>query len=40
VTATATPTAIDPQAIAEAFWSLMRTRDKTRVRMTEERFRS
>jgi NAD(P)-dependent dehydrogenase (short-subunit alcohol dehydrogenase family) len=37
-TATATPTAIDPSAIAETFWSLTRTRDKTRVRMTEAGF--
>jgi NAD(P)-dependent dehydrogenase (short-subunit alcohol dehydrogenase family) len=34
-TATATPTAIDPRAIAEKFWSLAQTRDETRVRMTE-----
>lgn len=38
--ATATPTAIDPPAIAETFCSLMRTRDKTRVRMTEAQLRN
>ncbi|GAB3560875.1 hypothetical protein GCM10027344_14470 [Spelaeicoccus albus] len=35
-TATATPTAIDPSAIADRFWRLARERDRTRVRMVEE----
>jgi NAD(P)-dependent dehydrogenase (short-subunit alcohol dehydrogenase family) len=39
-TATATPTAIGASAIAETFWSLTQTRDKTRIRMTEAQFRS
>lgn len=34
-TATATPTAIEPAEIAETFWSLLETRDKTRVRIAE-----
>lgn len=34
-TATASPTAIAPAAIADRFWSLARHRDQTRVRMTE-----
>jgi hypothetical protein len=38
--ATATPTAIDPPAIAETFCSLMRTRDKTRVRIAEAQLRN
>ncbi len=34
-TATATPTAIDPAEIAETFSSLVKDRDRTRVRITE-----
>ena len=34
-TATATPTAIEPAEIAETFWSLVKARDKTRVRIAE-----
>ncbi|MGH3321809.1 MAG: SDR family NAD(P)-dependent oxidoreductase [Streptosporangiaceae bacterium] len=34
-TATATPTAIDPSAVADTFWSLRQRRDRTRVRLTE-----
>ncbi|MEU8709206.1 SDR family NAD(P)-dependent oxidoreductase [Streptomyces sp. NPDC048565] len=34
-TPTASPTAIEPSLIAETFWSLVRDRDRTRVRMTE-----
>jgi len=34
-TATASPTAIEPTTIADTFWSLTRTRETTRVRVTE-----
>jgi NAD(P)-dependent dehydrogenase (short-subunit alcohol dehydrogenase family) len=34
-TATASPTAIEPSAIAETFWTLARDRDTTRVRLAE-----
>lgn len=34
-TATATATAIEPAEIAETFWSLVKARDKTRVRIAE-----
>jgi hypothetical protein len=33
-TATADPSAISPERIAEQFWSLSQTRDTTRFRMT------
>lgn len=37
-TSTATPTAIEPSAIAETFWSMCLTRDRTRVRIVEQGF--
>ncbi|MDH2904104.1 MAG: hypothetical protein PXZ08_09165, partial [Actinomycetota bacterium] len=37
-TATSTQTAIEPTEIAETFWSLVQTRDTTRVRIVETGF--
>lgn len=34
-TATADPSALDPERIADQFWTLTQTRDTTRVRMTQ-----